>query len=149
MIKRIAFVCALLASPQAGAYCIQNQLTDRDVAVEQEHHPDFLRDERRMRATLKPGESTCCKSHELDCNPLGRDNSVVNLAITLPGEPLYECAFPPGAGVKVTGSGTIRILPNPNKKSSNPYIVRIGTNDKDLTGPSGVPCLEPKPKGTK
>ena len=142
---------ALFASSEARAYCIHNQLTDRDVKVEQGRHPDALRDDRRTRITLKPGASKCCKFHELDCNPLGRNNSVVNLAITVPGEPPHECSFPPGANpsVKVTGAGTIRILPNPNTKSANPYIVRIATHDKDLTGPRGVPCAEHKPKGKK
>ena len=146
---------ALFASTQAHAYCIHNQLADRDVRVEQEEHPSALRNDRRLQVTLKPGESKCCAFHQLDCNPGGRDNSVVNLEITVPGEPEYECAFPPviGATAKVTGTGTIRVMPNPNRKSANPYIVRIRAHDKDLTGPKGVPCAEPKqkskPKGSK
>ena len=151
----IVLLILMLGAAQARAYCIHNQLKDRDVSVEQETHPDALRDERRMRATLKPGESKCCQFHELDCNPGGRSNSVVKLLVQIPGTPEYECT-PPGPDplLKVTGSGSIRIQPNP-RKSANPYIVRIGTLDKDLTGPSGVPCQEPKskqvspPKGKK
>jgi hypothetical protein len=151
MIKWIAIAGALLAAPQAHAYCVYNQLRDRDVTVEQERHPSALRDERRLRATLKPGDSQCCKFHNLDCNPGGRANSVVNLAIRIPGEPAYECGFPPGMepNVKVTGAGTIRIQRNPNSKSAIPYIDRIRAHDKDLSGPKGVACAEPKSKGTK
>ena len=151
----IVLLILMLGAAQARAYCIYNQLKDRDVSVEQDTHPDALRDDRRMRVTLKPGESKCCQFHELDCNPGGRSNSVVKLLVQIPGTPEYECT-PPGPDplLKVTGSGSIRIQPNP-RKSANPYIVRIATLDKDLTGPSGVPCQEPKskqvspPKGKK
>jgi hypothetical protein len=148
MIRSIAIAAALLASTHAQAYCVYNELKDREVLVDQEMHPDPLRDDRRFRGTIAAGASKCCNFHELDCNPGGRANSLVNLGITLPGEPVYECAFPPGtlSNAKVTGAGTIRIQHNPNAKSANPYIIRIRTADKDLTGPRGVPCTEPKPK---
>jgi hypothetical protein len=152
MMKPIALAAfALFASSQAYAYCIVNELAGREVKVEQEQHPSSMRNERRLRATLAPGEKKCCDFHQLDCNPEGRNNSFVNLAISIPGEPAYECSFPAGSitNVKVTGAGTIRILPNPNKKSANPYIMRIRTHDKDVTGPKGVPCAEPKTKGKK
>ena len=143
---------ALLASAEARAYCVHNQLPDRDVVVTQETHPDSLRQERRFRATLKPGASQCCAFHRLDCNPEGRDNSVVNLAVVIQGDPTYECGFPEGAepNVKVTGAGTIRILRNPRPKSADPYVVRILTHDRqDLTGPKGLACPESKSKGKK
>ena len=151
----IVLLILMLGAAQARAYCIYNQLKDRDVSVEQDTHPDALRNDRRMRVTLKPGESKCCQFHELDYNPEGRNNSVVKLLVQIPGTPEYECT-PPGPDplLKVTGSGSIRIQPNP-RKSANPYIVRIATLDKDLTGPSGVPCQEPRskqvspPKGRK
>ena len=152
MIKWIVLAGCLLASAQAHAYCVYNQLKDRPVVVVQEPHPVSLRDERRFRATLQPGASQCCSFHRLDCNPGGRDNSVVNLAITIPGEPAYECGFPEGAepNVKVTGAGTIRILRNPRSQSAYPYIVRVRTHDRqDLTGPKGLVCLESKSKGKK
>jgi hypothetical protein len=149
MIRWITLAVALAASAQAQAYCVHNQLKDREVTVEQERHPDRLRDERRFRVTLKPGQSQCCKFHALDCNPGGRNNSVVNLAIRIPGAPAYECGFPEGAepNVKVTGAGTVRVLPNP-RPSAYPYIVRVRTHDrKDLTGPRGLACPESKSKG--
>jgi hypothetical protein len=148
----VAILSFSLAAAQAHAYCVHNQLKDREVVVQQEQHPDALRDDRRFRATLKPGESKCCAFHRLDCNPGGRANSVVNLAITIPGEPPHECGFPEGAepNVKVTGAGTIRILRNPRSKSAHPYIVRIRTHDRqDLTGPKGLVCPESPSKGKK
>jgi hypothetical protein len=150
MIRWIALAVGLAASAQAQAYCVHNQLNDRDVTVQQEPHPDRLRHERRFRATLKPGQSQCCKFHALDCNPGGRNNSVVNLAIRIPGQPAYECGFPEGSepNVKVTGAGTVRVLQNPRSGSAYPYIVRIRTHDrKDLTGPRGLTCPEAKTKG--
>jgi hypothetical protein len=138
----LAFLAACVAAQDARAYCIYNQLPDREVTVEQERHPDSLRDERRLRVTLAPGQSRCCRFHSLDCNPEGRQESVVRLAIRIPGKPAYECGYPEGAqpNVKVTGGGTIRILPNP-RKSAYPYIVRVRTHDrKDLTGPRGLTC---------
>ena len=134
-------MCAMAS--QARAYCIYNQLADRTITIEQEKHPDALRQERRMRATLAPGQSRCCRFHSLDCNPEGRQDSVVSLAIRIPGTRAYECGYPEGAqpNVKVTGGGTIRVLPNPRKSSAYPYIVRVRTHDrKDLTGPRGLTC---------
>jgi hypothetical protein len=148
MIKRIAAAALLAAASQAQAYCVFNELKDRTVVVDQETHPDALRDERRFRGSIAPGASKCCKWQELDCNPLGRENSLVKLGITVAGEPTYECSVPEGtvSDVKVTGAGTIRIQHNPNAKSAYPYIVRIRAKDKDLTGPRGVACTEPKPR---
>ena len=135
----------------AGAYCIYNQI-DRPVRVEQETHPDKLRDDRRLRATILPGGSQCCRPHELDCNPLGRNNSVLHLAITIPGDPPYACGFPAGTepNVKVTGAGTIRVQRNPRRKSADPYIVRVRTHDgQNITGPRGLVCPEFQPKGKR
>ena len=150
----ILSILACMAA-EARAYCVYNELKDRDVRVEQEEHPDALRNDRRMMATIKPGARQCCQFHQLDCNPGGRNNSVVKLLVQIPGTPEYECTPPgPDPMLKVTGSGTIRIQSNP-RKSANPYIVRIGTLDKDLTGPAGVACREPRaiqvspPKGKK
>jgi hypothetical protein len=145
-------VLALAAAGEARAYCVYNQLKDREITVEQEPHPDKLRDERRFRATLAPGRSQCCKLHALDCNPGGRDNSVVNLAIRISGAPAYHCGFPEGSepNVKVTGNGTVRVMANPRDASAYPYIVRVRTHDrKDLTGPRGLPCPEIPAKGKR
>jgi hypothetical protein len=153
MIRCIVAALALFASAQAQAYCIHNETKDRDVKVEQAEHPDPIRNDRRMQATVKPGETKCCDFHQLDCNPGGRNNSVVEMSFWLPGEPEYECSVPQGTAskVKVTGAGTIRFQPNPKKQSAYPYIMRLRTHDKDLTGPSGVSCseLKKKPEATK
>jgi hypothetical protein len=151
VIRATLLAACLLGAAQAQAYCVHNQLKDREVGIEQEQHPDKLRDDRRFKATLKPGQSRCCKFYNLDCNPGGRDNSVTNLAIRITGTPVYECGFPQGAepNVKVTGAGTVRILPNP-RASASPYIVRIRTHDrKDLTGPRGLACPEAPTKGKR
>jgi hypothetical protein len=149
--KVAAWLAALAAmgASVAHAYCVQNELRDRPIVVEQEPHPDKLRGERIFRHTIPPGGKQCCKFHDLDCNPGGRQNSVVNLSIRIPGEPPYACGFPEGAepNVKVTGGGTLRVLPNSRKKSAYPYVVRVRTHDrKDLTGPRGLVC-PPAPKG--
>ena len=151
----IAMLAACAASP-AHAYCVYNE-TSREISVMQERHPSPMRDERRLKATLAPKHHLCCEFHKLDCNPEGRANSVVNLEVRILGEPPYVCGFPAGRepNVKVTGAGTIRILPNP-RKSAFPFVVRVRTHDrKDLTGPRGIACTEPKdtpqtqPKGTR
>ena len=144
-------LAALAATLPVQAYCVHNQLTDRVVRVEQEAHPDKLRDERAFRFELKPGEKRCCNFHNLDCNPLGRQNSVVGLAVLIPGEPTYACGYPEGAEpqVKVTGGGTLRIVKNSRKSSAYPYVARVRTHDKDLTGPRGLVCPEYQPKGKK
>ncbi|HUP29903.1 MAG TPA: hypothetical protein VM122_07005 [Usitatibacter sp.] len=152
MMRTLLLLLACAGVLPAQAYCVQNLLPDRSVRVEQESHPDKLRDERAFRHTLKPGERRCCEFHKLDCNPGGRQNSVVNLAITVPGQPAYSCGFPEGAepNVKVTGAGTLRIMPNPRTSSSYPIVVRVRTHDrKDLTGPRGLVCPEIPSKGKK
>jgi hypothetical protein len=148
---KLILLIVLCAAVDARAYCVYNQLADREIVVAQETHPDPLRDDRRFRATIKPGTSQCCEFHRLDCNPGGRENSVVNLSIAVPGKPAYECGFPAGFEyVKVTGAGTIRILRNPRPKSAAPYVVRILTHDRqDLAGPKGLACPESKSKGNK
>ncbi|MBC8022525.1 MAG: hypothetical protein H7Y14_05370 [Burkholderiales bacterium] len=150
MIRVLATALTALAASQAHAYCIYNE-TDREVTVRQERHPDSSRDERRLDRSLAPGTHVCCEFHKLDCNPEGRENAVVNLEVRMPGDPAYGCGFPPGPApnVKVTGAGTIRILRNPSR-SAYPYVVRVRTHDrKDITGPRGVACTEPKQKGSK
>lgn len=141
---------AAAAAPAAHAYCVVNDLKARDVVVEQAEHPDPIRHDRRFQHTLKPGQRQCCDFHSLDCNPGGRNASVVNLAISIPGEPAYECRLPESGPptVKVTGAGTLTITNTTRAKSAYPFIVRIRANDgKDLTGPRGIACLEAKPKG--
>jgi len=148
-LRFIGVLLLLAVAPAAHAYCIYNELKGRDVRVEQEEHPDELRNDRRMRVTIPPGGKQCCEFHQLDCNPLGRENSVVGLGIQVGGEPEYQCGVADRKQtlVKVTGAGTIRVQPNP-RQSSNPYITRVFTREgKDLTGPAGLACVESKPKG--
>ena len=145
--KAAWLVAAIAAFPAltAHAYCVQNELGDRSIVVEQEPHPDKLRNDRRFVHTIPPGGKQCCRFHDLDCNPGGRQNAVVNLSITIPGEPAYACGYPEGAEplVKVTGGGTLRVVRNSRKKSAFPYVVRVRTHDrKDLTGPRGLVCPE-------
>jgi hypothetical protein len=145
----LLLLLAAATAPAAHAYCVVNELKARDAVVVQGEHPDPNRHDRRFQHTLKPGERQCCDFHNLDCNPLGRNASVVNLAISIPGEPAYECRPENGPpAVKVTGAGTITITNTTREKSAYPFIVRIRANDgKDLTGPRGIACLEAKPKG--
>jgi hypothetical protein len=151
MTLRILLAAACLAAAlPARAYCIYNQIAGREVRIVQAENPDRLRAGRELDLTLKPGEHYCCAGHNLDCNPLGRRESIVRLAITIPGEPAFQCGIPEGAdtSVKVTGGGSVRVLPNPRpSKGSWPYIVRVRTHDKDITGPRGLACPEFKPKG--
>jgi hypothetical protein len=148
MIRIVASILlAVLASP-VHAYCVYNEI-DREVAVTQERHPSSMRDERKLHATLAPGAHVCCERRNLDCNPEGRANGIVNLEMRILGEPRYVCGFPAGRepDVKVTGAGTIRIQRNP-RKSAFPYVVRVRTHDgKNVTGPRGLACTEPKTKG--
>ena len=137
---------AALAAP-AHAYCINNLLDDRAVRVVQDPHPDRLREDRTLDWTLKPGERRCCSGRNLDCNPAGRRESIVKLAITIPGEPAYQCGTAEGTEtrVKVTGGGLVRIMSNPRATpGSSPYLVRVRTHDKDITGPRGLQCPEMK-----
>jgi len=150
MTRLLAALALFLGAPHVHAYCVYNEI-DREVTVAQEHHPSSMRDERRFQRTLEPGAHACCERKNLDCNPQGRANSVLNLEVRILGEPAYVCGFPAGAepNVKVTGAGTIRIQRNP-RKSAFPYVVRVRTHDrKDLTGPRGLACTEPKTKGTR
>ena len=148
MIRSLIAVAAVFAASEAHAYCVYND-TDREVSVVQERHPDSARDERRFRKVVAPKTHACCDFYKLDCNPEGRENAVVNLEVKILGEPPWVCGYPPELAtgtVKVTGAGTIRILPNP-RKSAFPYVVKVRTHDrKDLTGPRGVQCTEPKEK---
>ena len=146
----LAVLLAAAAGP-AGAYCVANELRDRAVTVAQEPHSDPLRQDRRFVRTLQPGERRCCNPRNLDCNPGGRHNSVVNLLIELPGTPAYQCGYPEGddPNVKVTGAGTVRIVARGRiPTGAPPYAVRVRTHDRqDLTGPRGLPCPEVPKKG--
>lgn len=130
------------AALPAGAYCLQNDLRDRHVFIEQAQLKDKLREDRILRVSLKPGQRHCCRN--LDCNPGGRSESTVELHVKVIGEPEYVCAPEGVETVKVTGDGLLRVQRNARKSELSPYVVRIRSGEKDLTGPRGVPCLEPK-----
>jgi hypothetical protein len=144
----LALLACLAPAIPVHAYCIQNDLKGRDVHVVQELHPSGLREKRTLDVLLKPGEKECCNPKNLDCNPEGKVISTVGLEITIAGEPAYACGIPErgGAMVKVTGGGAVTVTSNPKTSSANPYIVRVRTQDRDVTGPSGLACTEQKPK---
>src|SRR5687768_1140862 len=137
----IVLACGVAAALPARAYCIQNDLHDRDVYVEQARLPN-LREDRELRVALKPGQKHCCRN--LDCNLGGRSESTVELRVTVMGELAYLCAPWRVQTVKVTGDGLLLVQHNPRKSQLSPYIVRIRSGQKDLTGPRGVTCLETK-----
>lgn len=138
----VLLACGLAAAPGAGAYCLHNDLPDRHVTIEQEQLRDRLREDRVLRVSLKPGQRHCCRN--LDCNPGGRSESTVELHVKVIGEPEFICAPEGVRTVKVTGDGVLRVLRNPRRSELSPYIVRIRSGERDLTGPRGVPCLEPQ-----
>ena len=148
-LSAVAILACLAPAIEAHAYCIQNDLKGREVRVVQEPHPSGLREKRTLDVLLKPGEKECCNPKNLDCNPEGKIISTVGLEIVVTGEPAYQCGIPErgGALVKVTGGGSVNVVSNPKTSSANPYIVRVRTQDKDVTGPSGLACTETKPKG--
>ena len=146
---RLTFLLAVFAfglahAPAARAYCIQNDLADREVYVEQARLKSYLREGNELKVALKPGQKHCCRN--LDCNPGGRSESTVELYVTVLGEPEYQCAPEKVQTVKVTGDGLVRVQRNPYRSELSPYIVRIRSGQKDLTGPRGVTCLEKKGK---
>jgi hypothetical protein len=139
------FGCALAAALPARAYCLHNELPDRDVYIEQARLKSNLREGNELRVALKPGEKHCCRN--LNCNPGGRSESTVELTVSVLGQPEYKCAPERVEGVTITGDGVLRVQRNTRKSELSPYIVRIRSGQKDLTGPRGVTCLEKK--GTK
>jgi hypothetical protein len=63
----LAFACAA-AALQAQAYCIHNQLRDRDIFIEQEPVKDKLREDRTLSMKLGPGKTALLPATS-DCNP--------------------------------------------------------------------------------
>ena len=143
---RLVFLLAFVlgAAADAHAYCVQNELPNRDVFVEQAQLKDNLREDQILRIALKPGQKHCCRN--LSCNPGGRSESTVELYVTVMGEPEYQCAPEKLQTVKVTGDGLLRVQKNAYKSELSPFVVRIRSGEKDLTGPRGVTCLQKKGK---
>ena len=75
MRRLLLALAACGAAATAQAYCVQNELRDRSIEVEQDMNPDPLRRDHPFRHVLRPGEKQCCRFHDLDCNPGGRQNS--------------------------------------------------------------------------
>ena len=148
---RSLFLLALLAAfcADADAYCVHNTLPDRSVAITQEDHPEKSREERKLKATLAPGKSLCCDFWNLDCNPSGREEGVVNLKMSIAEEPEIVCGLPGGRlqekSVSITGTGSLRVVTNTRKNAREvPYVVRARARDgKDLSGPAGIACRKP------
>ncbi len=148
-LRCLLLACCLAAAAPAHAYCVQNQLRDRDIRVEQDMTDvERLREDRVFRHTLKPGQRQCC--FNLDCNPGGRPESAVTLGVRVLGEPEYRCGAPEGSDtIKVTGDGSVRVVRNPRAKSAFPYAILIHSNDREVFGPHGLQCLDVTPKGRK
>ena len=141
--RSLLLACLLPISVPAAAWCVQNDLRGRDVYVEQEPLKDKLREDREFKHTLRPGERQCC--FNLNCNPGGRPESPVTLTVRVLGDPPFVCGAPEGSEtIKVAGNGTVRIVNNPRPKSAFPYAIRIRSNDREVFGPNGLQCLEPK-----
>ena len=143
--KRTWLLAAMLAPTlSAHAYCIHNEIQGRDVRVVRDITKGSLLD-----TVLKPGEKYCCSSKDLDCNPEGKITATVGVDITIAGDPAFRCGIldRSGTSVNLTGGGTARVVNNPRKASAIPYVVRVRTQDRDVSGPSGLACQEYKPKG--
>lgn len=145
----LAAILLALSAADASAYCIYNGLRERHVSVVQEEHPERSREARKLDVTLDPGETRCCNFWNLDCNPGGREEAIVGLRIAIVEEPEIRCGLPGGRyrehQVSVTGTGTLRVMPNPRSKSGAvPYVVRVRTREgKDISGPAGIACRKP------
>jgi hypothetical protein len=142
MIHRTLAVLACLAPMlPAGAYCIHNELKGHDVRIQRDNTRGGAID-----LVLKPGDKYCCSPKDTECNPEGKITANVDLALTVMGQPQYACGVNDRGAplVKVTGGGTARIVDNPKKSSANPFVVRVRTQDRDVSGPSGVACNEKK-----
>ncbi len=139
-----AIITCLAPAFGAHAYCIHNDIKGRDIRAVQEPHPSGLRDKRTLDVVIKPGEKSCCDAKNLDCNPEGKITANVGIMVSILGEPAYACGINQAAGriVKVTGGGSIHVVANPKPSATNPFIARVRTQDRDITGPSGLACNE-------
>jgi hypothetical protein len=153
MTRLIAMAAGLALSAAAlpaGAYCIHNDLKDRNVSLTQEQHPQDSRNAARLKALLKPGTRICCEVKNLDCNPDGKVTATIGIDVAVETDPPLKCGpvgVPPSARmVKVTGGGDVRIMANPrfNPKANDgtsPYVARVYSQEKkDMSGPNGLPC---------
>jgi hypothetical protein len=139
IVRSIAILACLVPALPASAYCINNEIQGRDVRIS--------RDNTRGQAidlVLKPGDKFCCQPKDTSCNPEGKITANVDIELIIQGKPQYVCGINGSSEVKVTGGGTIRIVNNPKKSVTHPYVLRVRTQDRDVSGPSGVACTEKK-----
>ena len=142
MIVRAIAALALSAALPAGAYCVHNDLKGKDVRVVRDNSEGGDAQD----LVLKPADKFCCTPKDTSCNPEGKITSNVDLEVTIQGTPAYRCGISEKKGqtVKVTGGGSVHVVNNPKASSALPYVVRIRTQDRDVSGPSGVQCTERK-----
>ena len=143
MIRRSLAVLACLAPAlPASAYCIHNDLKSNEVRIVR----DNTRGGGAMDLVLKPGDKFCCTPKDTDCNPEGKITANVDIEVMVLGKPVYACGVNDRGSplIKVTGGGTARVVDNPKKSSANPFVVRVRTQERDVSGPSGVACNEKK-----
>ena len=143
MIRRSLAVLACLAPAlPASAYCIHNDLKSNEVRIVR----DNTRGGGAMDLVLKPGDKFCCTPKDTDCNPEGKITANVDVEVMVLGKPVYACGVNDRGSplIKVTGGGTARVVDNPKKSSANPFVVRVRTQERDVSGPSGVACNEKK-----
>jgi len=138
MMRTLALLACLAPALPASAYCIHNDLKGREVRVA----ADLRRG--NLDIVIRPGDKFCCNNKDLECNPEGKITANLDLSLTILGEPAYQCGIPDrsGALLKITGGGTVRVVNNPKAGSALPYVVRVRTQDRDVSGPSGVACNE-------
>ena len=141
IVRSIAVLACLVPALPASAYCVNNELKGREVRIERDNTRGSA-----MNLVLKPGDQFCCTPKDTECNPEGKITANVDLAISILGQPQYACGVNDRGAplVKVTGGGTVRVTDNPKKGSALPYVVRVRTQDRDVSGPSGVACNEKK-----
>ena len=139
-LQTVVLAALSAAAIPAQAYCIHNDLKDRDVKVVGELTKGSLMQ------TLRPGEKFCCTPKDTECNPEGKITSNIDFEITVLGKPEYVCGIGnrKRALVKLTGAGIARVVNNPKAKSELPYVVRVRSQDRDVSGPAGLSCNEAK-----
>ena len=108
---------------------------------------------RREEPTLKPGASVIHVEGSADwCTTLRstplQGDIFDQVRAHYVEEPDVKCGLPAGRYqermVSITGTGTLRVMPNARTKGEIPYVVRARARDgKDLSGPAGIACRKP------
>ena len=105
------------AATGAQAFCVHNDLKDRTVTVTQEEHPDWKRQDTRFVKKIAPGTNTCCEFKNMDCNPNGRQNSLVGFEVVVDGDPALRvteiaAAAPEATSEEFDARITLRLPPS-------------------------------------